>query len=691
MKKTLCLVIILSILASFFNIAFATEGDKDLENAILKAKEILHIADDEYVIENFRKSENGYELSWKSKDDSKNNWINATINDNEIMSYYKSINLDSSKLSITDMTAADAKKIADEFLLKASPTAFGESKYVDSKFNGYSGGIFNINYQRYENDIPVENQVISVEVSTKEKEITNFYTSFDKRIKFEDTNGIISFEDANKSFKDNFGYELKYIKRHDKDGKSLNAYLAYVPKSNFYNQYIDAKTGEVFKTDYSSLNTKFSATGSRNMVMAQKEEAVMDSAATLSKEEKVLSEEVANLPSKDKIISRIKNISELKIDNSYKEENFAIFKTLDGKYFANVEFSKNSGKDDINPYFFYKSIRYNLTDNKLISYYTNQNKYDANEKKSVDAKVCKNKSEAFIEKYYKYEKDFVKYQDKENDYSYYFERIYDGIGVKTEGITINFDEASGDVVYIDYNWSNTTFESKDNVKSIDEFYQTVVTDKVLKPMYITYTSYDEKGNRNNVLSTKLVYMLDDYSSNYSAITLKKLDYSGEALKEDGYNYTDIENHYVKEYAQKLAEIDIGLEGNELMPDENITKRDYLALVAKANDDWYEPLNDNWAKQYVRRGIIEDDKNLDEPVKRIDAVKYMINNLGYKEIAQKYEIYNCPFTDVSKEMKGYGALGAALNIVSDSTSVLNAEKFLTRADALIIIYNFLSRE
>lgn len=30
-------------------------------------------------------------------------------------------------------------------------------------------------------------------------------------------------------------------------------------------------------------------------------------------------------------------------------------------------------------------------------------------------------------------------------------------------------------------------------------------------------------------------------------------------------------------------------------------------------------------------------------------------------------------------------------VSDKTDILNADKYLTRADALIIIYNFLSRE
>ena len=133
---------------------------------------------------------------------------------------------------------------------------------------------------------------------------------------------------------------------------------------------------------------------------------------------------------------------------------------------------------------------------------------------------------------------------------------------------------------------------------------------------------------------------------------------------------------------------IGNEGN----DESITKGDYLALIAKANDDWYEPLNEEWAKQLVRRGMIEeDDKNLDELVKRIDAVRFMVNNLGYKEIARKYEIYNCPFKDVVDEMRGYATLGAALNIVSDSTDILNADKYLTRADALIIVYNFLSRE
>jgi len=79
MKKIICLFAILCITLSLFNVAFATDGDKQLEDAILKAKEILEIDDNEYVIENFRNGNNGYELSWKSKVDDKKSWINLKL------------------------------------------------------------------------------------------------------------------------------------------------------------------------------------------------------------------------------------------------------------------------------------------------------------------------------------------------------------------------------------------------------------------------------------------------------------------------------------------------------------------------------------------------------------------------------------------------------------------------------------
>ena len=95
---------------------------------------------------------------------------------------------------------------------------------------------------------------------------------------------------------------------------------------------------------------------------------------------------------------------------------------------------------------------------------------------------------------------------------------------------------------------------------------------------------------------------------------------------------------------------------------------------------------------IRNGIIEkDDKNLDEPVSRIDAVRFMINKLGYKEVASKTSIFNCPFADIPENMIGYATLGAAFGIVSDKSDVLDAQTNLTRADALIIIYNYLTRE
>ncbi|UKI38025.1 MAG: hypothetical protein L6V93_08440 [Clostridiales bacterium] len=85
------------------------------------------------------------------------------------------------------------------------------------------------------------------------------------------------------------------------------------------------------------------------------------------------------------------------------------------------------------------------------------------------------------------------------------------------------------------------------------------------------------------------------------------------------------------------------------------------------------------------------KNLDEPVSRIDAVRFMINKLGYKEVASKTSIFNCPFADIPENMVGYATLGAAFGIVSDKSDVLDAQTNLTRADALIIIYNYLTRE
>ena len=65
-------------------------------------------------------------------------------------------------------------------------------------------------------------------------------------------------------------------------------------------------------------------------------------------------------------------------------------------------------------------------------------------------------------------------------------------------------------------------------------------------------------------------------------------------------------------------------------------------------------------------------------------------MGFEEFAKIKGIFNCPFTDIEEEDKGYGAIAAGLNIVSTADTLFYKDAYLKRADAFIMIYNYMSR-
>lgn len=694
MKKMICVSLSIAMLITSLFVPSAFAADKGVEQAILTAKNLLDISDDRYVIDEFSQNGADYNLSWKNRDESVLDGISATVSGGEITSYYKNYERSYDRLKFPLVTKEDAQTKAENFFKKVCPGIFENVKISYSSFERYSGGTYTFTYTRYYDGVPVRGQEIYAEVAADTGEVVVFNTNYNRELTFEDKNGAVGFDKAKDGYIKNFGYELKYVLKYDDTTKAYRAFLAYVPNEAKFYTYLDALTGETVDIKdlmfdgFGGMGDKQSA--AMGMLSGDTSNAKSENGAVLSKEEQALNEEIAKLPKQDEIVNKIKAVEEFKIDGGYTVERYEIFKNYDGKYFASVDFSNEGAKrgEDYTT----KYIRYNLTDNRLENY----NLYSSEKRKKSDKKVdfsnLEDNARKFIDKYYgEYKNEFEYTKDKNSDYRFSFERVYDGIKVQNNGISFSYDEYTGELTNMYFSRDEAEFAPKDNVKNLDEFYNKIITEETLKLEYIVYRKYD--ADNKLMRATKLIYQLDNDYAMYDANTLEPVDYSGEPTIERTYNYDDIENHYVKPYAEKLAQLDIGFDGTSLRPDESVTKRDYLALIALAGGGYYfDYASDQLAKMMIRGGIIEkEDKNLDEPVSRIDAVRFMINKLGYKEVASKASIFNCPFADIPEDMIGYATLGAAFGIVSDKSDVLDAQTNLTRADALIIIYNYLTRE
>lgn len=694
MKKLICVSLSIAMLVTALFVPSAFAADKGVEQAILTAKNLLDISDDRYVIDEFSQNGADYNLSWKNRDESVLDGISATVSGGEITSYYKNYERDYDRMKFPAVAKEDAQAKAESFLAKVCPTVFENTKIERSNFERYAGGTYTFTYTRYYDGVPVRDQETYVEVAADSGEVVVFNTNYDRSLTFEDKNGAVGFEKAKDGYIKNFGYELKYVLKYDDKEKTNNAFLAYVPNDVKYYTYLDAMTGETVDVkdlmfeSRGGMGDKQSA--AKDMFSGDTENAKSSNGAVLSKEEQALNEEIAKLPKQDEIVNKIKAVEEFKIDGGYTVERYEIFKNYDGEYFASVELSNEGAKrgEDYTT----KYIKYNLTANRLENYSSYGTDIRTENDKKADFSDMEEKSRKFIDEYYaEFANEFKYTKNVNSDYVYKFDRIYDGIKVNSNFISFAYDEYTGELTNVNFNRDEAKFASKENVKNIDELYSKILTEDTLKLNYIVYRKY---GADNKLMhATKLVYSLDDNYTLYDANTLDEVDYSGEQPVERTYKYDDIENHYVKPYAEKLAQLDIGFDGTSLRPDESVTKRDYLALIALADNRYYfDYASDQLAKIMIRNGIIEkEDKNLDEPVSRIDAVRFMINKLGYKEVASKAGIFNCPFADIPENMIGYATLGAAFGIVSDKSDVLDAQTNLTRADALIIIYNYLTRE
>lgn len=162
-------------------------------------------------------------------------------------------------------------------------------------------------------------------------------------------------------------------------------------------------------------------------------------------------------------------------------------------------------------------------------------------------------------------------------------------------------------------------------------------------------------------------------------------------------YSDIDGHYAEKYIKELAYYGIGFEGGEFKPDEKITQKDFLALLMSINGNDIIVLKNNleqanWVyRNSTQNSIISEDERDDEAaVTREEAAVYMIRAIGAENYAKYNDIYVTPFNDVT-ENKGYIALLSAMGVLSgDGNGNFNPNREMTRAESIIMIYNYLTR-
>lgn len=674
MKKFLSLLLSAIICVTSLTPVFADDSSI-VSDLILKMKNIFSISDEEFVFENYSKNDyNGditYDLNWVSRADDtyeRKPYVSIVVEADGDVVYYR-------KGYTSYLTPALPKFTDDEALSKAREYIGMIAPDRVSQIDGgklIENSQYMAEFERVENGIPVHGNNISIDMNPETLELVSYNADWSD-VDFPALDKAISREDAIKAYADKIGYEVVY-NISTEGNKIKEIYTSYVPKAP--NAFIDPFTGNA--TTHAEL-IYASATGAMNDKALQEE-----SLARLSPEEQQMIEEIKQMISKDDAEKLVRSIPEFNIRKDAAVERFSISKNHYGDYIAYITF-----RAEIKDGYYSVNVGINAKTKEIVTFGKSQN-YNSDMPK-YDAEKAQKNALAFIEKYYS--EKFAKTQPEfsignDDGYSFTFDRYENGIRVKGNAISVRVNQYTGEIISVSCTWADAEFPTPDIKVTKEEIYDHLLTDDNFRLQYNIITDYiyeAKTGKEIRQTTVHPVYAVID-SPLFATDLLREIDYSGKPIIEKFKGYADTDGHYCHEAANALGKLDIYFEGENLMPDKVVTQKEFLDLMYIAMYGWR---NDNVYKALIRDGVMTEDEIADN-ITRMDAIRFTINAMGYKETAELDGIYNCSFTDVEEDMKGYAAIAGGFGLINANTDTLRANDLMTRAECITILYNYLKR-
>ena len=595
-----------------------------------------------------------YNFTWNEKDGNKSVNITCTA-DGVIINYsingFKSDDKNNTP-NLPKISESDAKKTAENFLKQINPDFPYEIKIDESNGSIFGNG-YTFYIKTYVNGVLFTNGNGSVNIDGTDGYVMGFDLGY-IQADFPSINNAISVDEAKKAYSDKLGLELVYCTYIDEDGNTV-AYPVYTQEYS-YDKYINALTGDVVDV-----------TNYRYFTGNKFESAKGDTADSgLTEQEIKELDNIDGLISRTALENKLKSNKLLSIPKNINTDNISLYKNYDDEYTYAVSMSND------------KCNIYTSVDAKTgeIKYYSRWGEDDSEVKNNDDSALKTLAGDKAKE--YKYDEN-----------SHLYVRYVNGIKVIGDYVNVTTNNA----VLTDFsmNYTDTEFPSIENAMSKEDAEKILFDAKDYSIVYMqNYTD-----NTRDIIP---VYTID--TENINPFTGKFVDYQNKEITENASSkleYSDIDGHYAEKYIKELAYYGIGFEGGEFKPNEKITQKDFLALLMSINGNDIIVLKNNleqanWVyRNSAQNSIIsEDERDDDAEVTREEAAVYMIRAIGAENYTKYNDIYVTPFNDVT-ENKGYIALLSAMGVLSgDGNGKFNPNREMTRAESIIMIYNYLTR-
>ena len=673
MKKIISILLCVCMTVGIMSAAFAADTD-EMKKVLETVKSRIGSTDeyDKFESRTYTDEETDvteYYFSWKDTKNNRNLEIAAT-GEGVIRRFDRYGDGLAESVPISKRaTKAELKAAAEGFIRQLNPDIAEDITVGEMNIWPNSA---RADVKEYKNGYPIFGSYGNIEIDLSGKQLRHFgiYSNVGK--KFE-TGDVISKEEAVKIFKEKLGAELYYsvdYERKNNDEPERKITPMYRVKNS--DKYISAVSGEIVEPSsyffyYNEMGGKGSATA--------------DAAA----EEYKLSEaEIGEIGNVEKLIAP--------------EKAFEIVKKIKCADFPNIKFeevSKSLGKSyndgRIYRFHYYKDgdkistvfvATVNAQSGEVLSF--NSHTYSYGEKNEKEQKIPDDKAETIAgnaikelapEKYSEYKLESVT-----DGYCQYV-RYVNEIPVESDSIYVLLDPETEKVSSYSINYIDVEFPDVSKAISKSEAEDIFIKEVGYGIEYI----YDGDSREY-----KLCYTVSDTDAEIDPFTgAVKTD---EATVIEG--YSDISGHYAENAVNTLAESDIGFAGSELRPDEPIKQKEFAYLINQTvkNSSNYAIISDDTDidsfMNYVDF-IAPEELNPEGNVTRRDAAKFTVRAMGYIDVA-KLDIFKPIFNDMAEDV-GYASILAGLKILNgDGNGNFNPEGVLTRAQALIIIYNYLNR-
>ena len=549
-----------------------------------------------------------------------------------------------------------------------------------------------------------------VQVQLSDKTVTSFSRSYNRSVysgTIPSATPTITADKAAEILKGKVKLQLQYVL--DKDGKT--AVLQYLP-IYIGDIAVDANTGAIAEI-YHQI---YYANGVAN-----------DSAKTtreesgLSDVEQSTIDKLTGVYSKTELDAAIRAITSLGIDSKYTLDSARY--TMDkesGKVQCTLNYIKEISDEGtlqarfpeayssmkasggIYPINIDKTVTIDAKTLSLISMetYKNADKEASNQTKDQ----LKSGAEKFLSTYFTDKYKACAYNDfsgANEEGSFTYSQTANGILFPTNSLYVGINKYDGTIDRFGSSWTDgVTFASADGVISADKAlsaynacfktvlqYVEVATDSSNNDS-IRYPQYSK--DTKFLLAYK--YESENYVTGVDAKTGKAITET--AVNTQAISYTDLNGCYGKTQIEKLAKYGIGFAGTTFQPTVKLTQKDAITLLLSAIGYTTDNEDSLYQMAYNYKFLTKSEKDAAKTLNRSEFTKMLIGATEYGAAAKLDGIYKCGFRDdskISKTYYGYVAIAKALKVVSgDSKNYFNPSTVVTRQDAAIMLYNFMSR-